>query len=291
MECGEIFVDSKTGDKNIMQVHNQYREKYKLLFPVEIIELREKYGLTKAKMSLVLGWGQNTYANYEKGALQNESHNSLMRLVEDPEQFFKLVEMRFDLFSSGEIEILRKRIEKTSRAKKELQWIDLLWPRRIGSDTGYVKPNLNKFVNMVLYFLEKEKPYKTKLNKLLFYSDFYFFREYIKAISGSRYRAIAHGPVPSEYDAIYDWMRKNKFIDVKEKIETCGVTERFEALIEFDKSVFEKSEFEMLNNVQSKFKDFNATDIKKYSHKENAWKENEKEKKIINYQKYGFSMI
>ncbi len=288
LKCGEKFVDSKMGDRNILQVHNQYREKYKLMFPEEITELRDKYGLTKSKMSLVLGWGENTFANYEKGALPNESHNSLMRLIVEPEQFLKLAELRSDLFSEMEMTTLRKRIDKILKEKKELQWIDLVWPRRIGSDTGYVKPNLKKFVNMVLYFLKKEKPFKTKLNKLLFYSDFYYFRENLKSISGSRYRAIAHGPVPSEFETIYEWMWKNKYIDVNEKIESWGVTERFEALREVDETVFTEDEIKMLKYVEEKFKNLNATDIKKYSHKESAWKENEKRRSIIDYQKWAF---
>jgi len=39
LDCGEKFVDSKMGDRNILQVHNQYREKYKLMFPEEITGL------------------------------------------------------------------------------------------------------------------------------------------------------------------------------------------------------------------------------------------------------------
>jgi len=91
-------------------------------------------------------------------------------------------------------------------------WIQFVWPQKIKSDTGFVKPNLDKFANMVIYFVIKEKPCKTKLNKLLFYSDFLHYKNHLKAISGSRYRAISLGPVPTEYDAIYDWMNNNNFI-------------------------------------------------------------------------------
>ena len=101
--CGEEFNDVETGDKNLIQVYNQYRENHNILYPDEIINLRKKYGLTKVDMSLALGWGENTYSNYERGAIPNESHNSLLRLIDEPKQFLKLVESRNDLFDKNEI--------------------------------------------------------------------------------------------------------------------------------------------------------------------------------------------
>lgn len=286
LKCGEKIVEDKTGDKNLLQVYNQYREKHKIFFPEEITSLRERYGLTKTKMSFALGWGENTYANYEKGVIPSESHNSLMKLIEDPEQFLKLVELRNDLFSDVEREELKKRIEKSSSVKKDIKWFDLLWPKKIGSDTGYTKPNLEKFTNMIIYFAEKEKPYKTKLNKLLFYSDFTYFKNYFKSISGARYRAIKYGPVPSDYDAVYNWLSKNKIIDIKETEEECGVTEKINPLIEFHRDLFTANELDMIEQIYNKFKDFTPSKLRDYSHKEEAWKENKATNKIIDYQKY-----
>lgn len=286
--CKEKFVDEKLGDKNIEQVYNQYREKHNLMFPIEITELRKKYGLSKIKMSLVLGWGENTYSNYEKGAIPNESHNFLMKLIEDPSQFLKLIESKKDLFSKIEKEEFSRKIEKLSRPNIEIDWINYIWPKEIRSDTGYVKPDLGKFVHMVLFFLKDENLYKTKLNKLLFYSDFYFYKENVRAISGSRYRASDFGPVPSEYDAIYNWLMKKNIIKAKEEFNIYVVSESLSANLSFDKSLFNENELATLEYVKKKFKGFNATQMKEYSHKETAWKDNEKNKSIIDYQKYAF---
>jgi putative zinc finger/helix-turn-helix YgiT family protein len=288
--CGEKLVDEKMGDKNIEQVHNQYREKHNLMFPVEITELREKYGIAKIKMSLVLGWGENTYANYEKGAIPNESHNFLMKLIEDPKQFLKLAESKKDLFGKIEREELVKKINKLINEKIEIDWINYIWPKEIRSDTGYVKPDLGKFIHMVLFFLKNERLYKTKLNKLLFYSDFYFYKENACAISGSRYRASDFGPVPSEYDVIYNWLMKEDIIKVREEFNNLGVSESLYANTEFDKNLFNEKELATLEFVKKKFKNFSATMMKEYSHKEKAWKENEKSKSIIDYQKWAFGL-
>ena len=289
-KCGEKIVDTNMGERSTIQLYNQYREKHNLLFPSEVTEIREKYGLSKSKMSLALGWGENTYGSYEKGAIPNESHNSLLRLIDETTQFIKLVRARQDIFSEYEMKELEKRIEEFEKENEELEWIDYVWPNKILNDTGYVKPDFEKFTNIVLFFLTSEPAYKTKLNKLLFYTDFYHYKLYCIGITGSRYRAIPFGPVPSEYDAIYDWLVKKEYIIINENIEKSYVTETFKNNKAYDENIFNEEELDTMKKVYQNFKDFNATQLKNYSHKEKAWIENEKERKIINYQEYAFEL-
>ena len=63
---GNEFTTPEIGDINMFQIYNQYRERKNILFPEQIKQMREKYGLSAAKMSEVLGFGVNTYSNYEK---------------------------------------------------------------------------------------------------------------------------------------------------------------------------------------------------------------------------------
>src|SRR5690606_19286399 len=46
---------------------------------------------------------------------------------------------------------------------------------------GFKAFDKEKTINVILFFAEHLKPYKTKLNKLLFYSDFAFFRQYAQS--------------------------------------------------------------------------------------------------------------
>jgi len=66
-DSGEQFEDDQLAELNLTQVYNQYRERLKLPFPDEIIAIRGEYGLSARKMSDILGFGPNTYGNYEKG--------------------------------------------------------------------------------------------------------------------------------------------------------------------------------------------------------------------------------
>ncbi len=52
---GKEFSTTETGDITMRQRYTQYREKNNILFPEQIISLREKCGLSPSKMSAVLG--------------------------------------------------------------------------------------------------------------------------------------------------------------------------------------------------------------------------------------------
>ena len=72
--------------------------------------------------------------------------------------------------------------------------------------TGYQKPNMQKLAHMVIFFAEKLKPWKTQLNKLLFYADFQTFALTGFSMSGVKYRAIDMGPVPNNFSSIFEYM-------------------------------------------------------------------------------------
>lgn len=291
--CGEKIVDTEMGDLITTQLYNQYREKYNLMFPIEITELREKYGLSKTKLSLALGWGENTYSAYEKGALPNESHNAFLRLISEPRQFLRHIKTSkasSETLSELEIQELERKIYVSESINVMNDWIFYIWPHKIKSDTGYTKPNLDKFINMVLFFLSYEEVFKTKLNKLLFYAEFYHYKRHCVGISGSRFRAITLGPVPSEYDAIYNWLCKKNYFSIEEILIKEYLGEKFVKIKDFQSSLFNDEEINSLKFVSEKFKNFSSTQLKDYSHEEKAWLMNKEDRKIISYQDYAFDL-
>jgi len=79
----ESFTTTELDDLNLNQLYNQYRAMHKLPFPDEIRRLRERYDLSATKMSDVLGFGPNSYRNYENGEVPNMSNSRLIQLVKD----------------------------------------------------------------------------------------------------------------------------------------------------------------------------------------------------------------
>jgi uncharacterized phage-associated protein len=69
--------------------------------------------------------------------------------------------------------------------------------------TGLRPFSMEKLGAMALYIAEHGKDiYKTKLNKLLFYSDFVNFYLHGRSISGATYVHVPFGPVPKQYGQV-----------------------------------------------------------------------------------------
>jgi uncharacterized phage-associated protein len=58
----------------------------------------------------------------------------------------------------------------------------------------------------------------------------------------------------------------------------------------FNAELFNETELSILNQVAEKFKNISTADMIEYSHKEKAWVENEKERRLISYKDYGFEL-
>lgn len=84
-ECGEELFCEKLDSATLVNAYNEYRRKHKLLFPDEIKEIREQYGLSQRSFAKLLNWGDNTICRYENGSVQNEAHNRLLLFLREPE--------------------------------------------------------------------------------------------------------------------------------------------------------------------------------------------------------------
>ena len=293
---GEEFTSTELDELNLLQVHNQYRDKYNLPFPSEIKSIRNKYNLSTTKMSEILGFGINSYRNYENGEVPSISNGKLIQLVVDPRKFRDMVDLcdtlapkeKFDIIEWVDKIILN--IKKNSFSLKMEDY--LLGSKLPDSITGYVKPDFTKFTEMVKFFSERISPWKTVLNKLLFYSDFLAYRKNCFSMSGVRYKAIKMGPVPNNYNSIYEFMFNKKDIIIENVAFSENVFGfRFNKAPEkqFNADVFSDEEIEILDLVCSNFSKMNTSDVIKFSHKEKAWLENEGERKLIDYN-YAFDI-
>ncbi|MGB7069098.1 MAG: Panacea domain-containing protein [Pyrinomonadaceae bacterium] len=68
---------------------------------------------------------------------------------------------------------------------------------------------------MMAYIARKgENIYKTKLNKLLFYSDFINFHLQGRSISGATYSHLPFGPVPQQYEEVLDGLQQSGAVNL-----------------------------------------------------------------------------
>lgn len=289
LKCGETFTDTNLDEQNISQVYNQYREKYKILFPDEIVQIREKYGLSKRKMSQILGWGDNTYGLYEKGAVPNESHSTVLEFLKDPKKFLEIVSKKVDtIISAKEYAGLENKVN-TLIKEKDLHDICIsLDELKVDQYSGYIKSNFEKLAYMIIFFILQENLYLTRLNKLLFYSDFISYKSFKKPIAGWNYVAIDKGPVVDQYRYIFGMLEKSEYIDSVEEFfnQNNTVVEKLVSKKDFDKSYFSENEMTILKFVDSHFKKIKTSELISISHNERGWKDNFPLKELISYQKY-----
>lgn len=290
----EQFTDTTLDDLNMNQLYNQYREKYNLPFPEEIKAIREQYDLSATKMAEVLGFGTNSYRNYEAGEVPSASNGKLIQLAANPTRFKDLLvlcETCDDKLKEKTLKRLEEliKVPNKSRFVHKVNSVNFDLPDEY---TGYRKTNLNKFKEMVVYFTAQLQPWKTQLNKLLFYADFLNYKRTGFSISGVRYRAINMGPVPNNFQSMFEHLYTNDYVDVIfTEFPNGSIGEQFKPNTKhkFDKSLFDEQELNALKDVLTNFKGKSTNDLIEISHKEKAWKDNEKDKKIISYN-YAFHL-
>lgn len=295
-DSGEQFTTTALDEVNMNQVYNQYRDRLNIPFPDEMIRIREKYGLSAARMSEILGFGVNTYRQYEAGEMPSLANAKLISMVEEPRNFIEMVELCATIDEKSKTRYIQK-AELLAEEKKRNQFqlnfrAYLLGNHHADIYSGYRNPNLEKFTEMVVYFSERLAPYKTKMNKLLFYADFLMFKQCCFSISGVRYKAIDKGPVPNNYQSIFEYLSNNEVIDICTTEFPNGHTgEQFKARKDraFDAGLFTEEELKTLDKVATTFKKANTNTMVELSHLEEAWKKNIREKSVISYA-YAFEL-
>jgi|688.fasta_scaffold01366_41 putative zinc finger/helix-turn-helix YgiT family protein len=295
-DSGEQFTSTALDEVNMNQVFNQYRAKFNIPFPDEIICIREKFGLSAAKMSEILGFGVNSYRQYESGEMPSVANAKLIQMADDPKIFMEMVELCASLDDKAKHKYIQKAQMLADEKKRNIFNLNfkeyLLGNHLADIYSGYRNPNFEKFTEMVVYFSDKLSPFKTKMNKLLFYADFLVFRQSCFSISGVRYKAIDMGPVPNNFQSIFEYLANKAEIDIYTTEFPNGYTgEQFKARKDrkFNAKLFTESELETLEKVATVFKETSTNDIIELSHLEEAWMKNAKDKSVISYE-YAFEL-
>jgi hypothetical protein len=285
-KCGYAFTNNETDGFNLTQVHNLYREKYHIPFPVQLTAIRVGYGLSAAKMSVILGFGTNQYRLYENGEMPTGGNATVLSMIVDPSQFKHLL-LKKNIVTGKKLSEILTSLDERIQSFKSPSIENILFPGNLIPNrfTGFSLPDFNKFANMVLFFIN-DAPFKVKLNKLLFFADFAQFKYSGYSISGCKYAAIPMGPVPNDYSLIFGLLESKEYltttlVNIKDK-----EYDKFIPMKKFNKALFNASEIETLRNVSNKFKSLPTEKIKNISHEDKAWIDNQSKKALIDYSKY-----
>jgi DNA-binding transcriptional regulator YiaG len=155
-DTDEQFTDTKLDEWNINLLHNLYRAKHNIPSVEEIKSIRDQYELSAAQMGAILGFGANTYRLYEKGDIPTVPNARLIKSASSPKYFKSIVE---DWKPEKEekkqklLNVVEKRIDEGRKKHFSIELKEhLLGGFEADEYTGFVKPNFEKFSEMVVFF-------------------------------------------------------------------------------------------------------------------------------------------
>ena len=274
-DCGEEFVCEELDNATIVHAYNKYRRNHKLLFPEDIKKIREQYGLSQRSFAKLLNWGDKTIYRYENGSLQDKAHNSLLLFLRDPENMkIYLTENEITLDERQKVRLLKtvEKLEQDAEYREEGRFFGMLFPGVPCEENGFKGFDYEKLCAMVLFFAHKSSELlKTKLMKLLNYSDMIFYKENGVSISGLRYVHFPYGPVPENFDMLLGRMYSDHVAHIEVIYENGYEKHQVIPERENPENVLSTEELEVLERIYVKFKDFGSIDISHYSHKEKGY--------------------
>lgn len=282
--CGAVIADSRVEARNLDAAYSAYRSANNLLQPEQIREIRGRYGLSLRDFSRFLGFGEQTVARYESGALQDEAHDGMIRLAANPEGASLLLGIRREQLPERVLESVEGFI--ASQPPHRFKAIDLSWPPleayTPSRTNGYRAFDWERVGAAVVALASRCKNlYKTKLQKAMFFLDYYCFGQTSSSLTGIAYAHAPYGPVINDKDTLLYALQQQGEIELVQTEWGEIVT----PLVNSDE-MFTERELGYINLVAKAVDTFEtASQISGFSHELAAWKET-KNGEIIDYPKY-----
>ncbi len=284
VETNEKVFDRELDNKAINKAFNIYREKNDIITSEEIKSIREYFNLSQRAFALITGLGKATIIRYESGAIPTKINSNFIKdLKTNPTKMLELfnsTKEKLDVKTQTKFLCRIEEIENNNN-KSDSAIVKTIFEDDVENiNNGFHKFNINKIIQVISFFAnEISMLSKTKLNKLLFYSDFSFFDEFTTSITGMTYIHDHYGPVPKRADMLYG------ILSDEEKIHWHLFPNGQGEFITSDEKVVDlnKDELKVLRKVLLNFQKDNAERISNKSHEERAWIETNP-KEIISYE-------
>jgi hypothetical protein len=134
----------------------------------------------------------------------------------------------------------------------------------------------DKFRELILYVSQKcatDPTFgATKLNKILFYSDFLAYANLGKAITNFDYQKLPNGPAPRRLVPVRDQMVEKGELGVQEiRLRSGNVQKRTVNLRQPNLSVFTGEEISQIDEVIGSFENVKAEAVSELSHRMIGW--------------------
>ena len=281
IEDEEYFVVDEEGNEvfnrnieieNDRRLYDIYKQKNNLLTSTEIKKIREKYGLNQKDYALVIGVGEITVHRFEKGAIQTEAVDSIMRLSNDPDNmYFLLLQNKKNIDESLYITVTKK-IKNLQNLKRHcLIDIDKFTIDNLQfneEDVLDVAKNIINIYNAKVdelvsnYDIIPEYITNLKLQKLLYYVQAICLMAFNKKAFSSKILAWSYGPVVSE---VYNQYKENHANGIKSEKSVKKISAGL---------------YRIIDEVVNSYGSMDATKLIDFTHEEEPWIETKNSEEI-----------
>jgi uncharacterized phage-associated protein len=146
----------------------------------------------------------------------------------------------------------------------------------MGKTTHKEKFNKAKFKELLLCIASKsesdERFGSIKLNKILYYSDFFAYRLLGHSITGADYMNLSEGPAPKQLLTARAELKSEGLLDLEYRPYFNGIQQRPVAKRGCNEQLFETNELSIVNQVIRGLWPFNGKEVSDISHREYGWK-------------------
>lgn len=230
--------------------------------------------LSQAQFAVLVGMGVASINRIENGAEPTPAHRLLLDGLREPANLLRALEGKEAELGEANVARIRRIAERLLGASELRTLAKHQELYHSNATSGGKQFELEKLTEMVKFFcLEGE--WKTKLNKLLFYSDFFAFREGGHSISGTRYVVGTFGPIPDRQEKLYGALCESGSLEAREEfIQGSGQpVERLFTQGQFDRRKFSSIELSIMERVKRFFLGKSAKFVADYSHEEEFYKQ------------------
>ncbi len=235
--CGSQLFVPEFSDCNLKALYDVYRKENNIISLEQIREIPEKYAIGKRPISLLLGWGEQTFSRYADGDMPTKQYSDiLIHLYHNPEFYSELLEANKGNLKSN------LTYQKSRKATDALLSVHTI--------------NDSKINTVIQYLLNQcEDITPLALQKALYYIQGFYFAFYKTFLFAEDCQAWIHGPV---YKDIYFRYKDYRF----DPIEGSDA---------FDSSVFPSGEKAIYDSVINNFCCYSGKILERFTHNEAPW--------------------
>lgn len=240
-----------------------------------IHEVRTWLGLNQAQFAALLGFSVASLNRYENGATPTNAHRSLIQIISDPQALHRIIQGKENIIDKEIYQRVLQQIASSLKSGEFKRLFEFDSEQQKSEFTGNQEFTPEKLKQLILFFTSNGE-WKTKLNKLLFYSDFLAFKVLNKSITGTKYVVGTYGPIPDEHEFLFAVLLRCKALENREEFKGNEDIpfEKLYARETTNLGIFTQKEVEIIKFVFNTFRSFSAKKIADYSHEDTAWKSN-----------------